>query len=379
MEATRSSSPSRRSPNSGSDPERAAEYGGTGGATTSVVTRSGANQFHGKLYEFLRNDVFDARNFFSVDVEPLEQNEFGATIGGPITRDKAAVFRLLRRIRSRQGTTTTATVPTPQESQGDFSGMSTPLLNLAAGGIPFPGNQIPQAAINPVARNVVSVYPLGNVSPFIYRARSSAKTISIRPAGGSTTTCRTQPRSWRYSSPAGNINPISVRGTDVPGFPTRDDIETHAATLSSTHILSPSLTNLVRGTYLEFELFFDQRLNRIAAERPGFGYGFLNDVGQGPPFSTSAAIRRSAARSPVRATTTQHTLEIEDALTWTRGGHLVKVGGDQAHRDRHDSGDRTQRVLRLRVDVSDQQCHGQPAARRAGHVLSGDSRFRPPD
>ena len=54
------------------------EYGGTGGATTSVVTRSGGNQFHGSLYEFVRNDAFDARNFFSEEVEPLKQNQFGA-------------------------------------------------------------------------------------------------------------------------------------------------------------------------------------------------------------------------------------------------------------------------------------------------------------
>src|SRR4030095_7054435 len=62
------------------------EYGGTGGATTSVVTRSGTNQFHGNLYEFVRNDAFDARNFFSERVEPLKQNQFGGTIGGPSRR-----------------------------------------------------------------------------------------------------------------------------------------------------------------------------------------------------------------------------------------------------------------------------------------------------
>ena len=57
------------------------EFGGTGGATTSVVTRSGGNQFHGNLYEFVRNDAFDARNYFSDEVEPLKQNQFGGTVG----------------------------------------------------------------------------------------------------------------------------------------------------------------------------------------------------------------------------------------------------------------------------------------------------------
>ena len=130
------------------------EYGGTGGATTSVVTRSGGNQFHGSLYEFLRNDAFDARNFFSEKVEPLKQHQFGGTIGGPITKDRLLFFGYYEGFRNQQGTTTTATVPTAAERQGDFSGMGTPLLNLAAGGTPFPGNSIPDAAINPVARNV---------------------------------------------------------------------------------------------------------------------------------------------------------------------------------------------------------------------------------
>ena len=88
------------------------EYGGTGGATTSVVTRSGGNQLHGNLYEFLRNDEFDARNFFSAEVEPLKQNQFGGTIGGPIKRDRLLFFGYYEGFRNKQGTTTTATVPT---------------------------------------------------------------------------------------------------------------------------------------------------------------------------------------------------------------------------------------------------------------------------
>ncbi len=59
-----------------------AEFGHSAGSTTNIVTRSGSNKFHGAVYDFLRNDVLDARNFFSQNVEPLKQNQFGATIGG---------------------------------------------------------------------------------------------------------------------------------------------------------------------------------------------------------------------------------------------------------------------------------------------------------
>jgi len=69
-----------------------AEYGGTAGATTTVISRSGGNAFHGAVYEFLRNDAFDARNFFSSGVEPLKQNQFGATAGGPIRANRDFFF-----------------------------------------------------------------------------------------------------------------------------------------------------------------------------------------------------------------------------------------------------------------------------------------------
>jgi hypothetical protein len=104
------------------------EYGGTGGATTSVVTRSGTNQFHGNLYEFVRNDAFDARNFFSEGVEPLKQNQFGGTIGGPIAQNRVLFFGYYEGFRNKQGYTTTATVPSDRQRTGDFSDLGTPLI-----------------------------------------------------------------------------------------------------------------------------------------------------------------------------------------------------------------------------------------------------------
>jgi len=102
------------------------EYGGTSGSTTSVVTRAGTNDLHGALYEFLRNDVFDARNFFSAAVEPLKQHQFGATLGGPLRRDRTFFFGYYEGFRNRQGTTRSSVVATPAQRQGDFSGRTPP-------------------------------------------------------------------------------------------------------------------------------------------------------------------------------------------------------------------------------------------------------------
>jgi hypothetical protein len=309
------------------------EYGGTAGATTSVVTRSGTNQLHGALYEFLRNDAFDARNFFSAKVEPLKQHQFGGTVGGPVARDRLLFFGYYEGFRNTQGLTTTATVPTAQERQGDFSLLGVPLLNLAAGGTPFPGNRIPDAAINPVARNVLAMYPLGNVSPSLYR-----ETVVMRNSYDQTGARIDFNQSaehqlfGRYSYSGGdNLNPVSVRGTDAPGFPTRDDFSTHLASVSNTRIFSPTLTNTLRATFLRHEFFFDQRLNRTPPGALGFGYSSSNEVGQGPPFFNVSGYSPIGGAITGPRNTTQNTFEIQNSLAWTNRAHLLKIGGEVRH------------------------------------------------
>ena len=306
------------------------EFGGTAGATTSVVTKSGTNQAHGSVYEFVRNDAFDARNFFSAEVEPLKQHQFGGTFGGPVRRDRAFLFGYYEGFRNTQGITTSATVPTAAERDGDFSGLGRPLLNLAAGGVPFPDNRIPAAAINPVARNVLAMYPLGNVSPSIYRETVVARNRYEQVGGRIDLNLSDRDQVFaRYSYSGGdNENPISVRGSDVPGFPTRDDFATHSATVSSTRILSPSLTNSLRANLLRHKFFFDQRLNRTPPSALGFGYEPVHEIGQGPPFFNISGYTPIGGAITGPRNTTQQTVELQDSLAWVRGEHLVKMGGE---------------------------------------------------
>jgi hypothetical protein len=307
-----------------------AECGGTAGATTSVVTRSGTNQLHGSLYEFLRDDAFDARNYFSAAVEPLEQHQFGGTAGGPLSTDRALFFGYYEGFRNTQGLTTTATVPTAQERLGDFSGLGVPLLNLAGGGVPFPGNRIPDAAINPVARSVLDLYPLGNVSPSLYRETVVVRNVANQTGGRLDLNLSPENQIFgRYAYSGGhNINPISVRGTDVPGFPTRDDYSTHHTTVSNTRILTPSLTNSLRGSWMRHAFFFDQRLNRTPPSALGFGYSSSNEVGQGPPFFNISGYSPIGGAITGPRNSTQTTFEIQDSVAWMTGGHLIKTGGE---------------------------------------------------
>ncbi len=103
-----------------------AEYGETSGATTSVVTKSGGNNFHGDIYDFFRNDALDARNFFAKSTEPLHRNQFGATLGGPIRKDKDFFFVYYEGQRLSQGQSQAAIVPTAAQRRGDFSGIIDP-------------------------------------------------------------------------------------------------------------------------------------------------------------------------------------------------------------------------------------------------------------
>ena len=198
---------------------------------------------------------------------------------------------------------------------------------------PFPSNQIPPAAINPVARNVVNLYPLGNVSPSIYRETVVGNNDYDQAGGRVDFNASSKDQLFaRYSFSGGhNINPVSIRGTDVPGYPTRDDLSTHSLLASSTRIIGSSLTNAVRVTWLRHEFLFDQRLNRHPPSELGFGYESANEIGQGPPFFNVSGYTPIGGAITGPRNSTQTTFEIGDGASWTQGRHLVKVGGELRH------------------------------------------------
>src|ERR1022692_3968219 len=162
-----------------------AEYGHAGGGNLTYVSKSGTNQFHGSAYEFLRNNDFDANNFFSnsakIPISIYKQNDFGATVGGPVWipkvyhgKDKTFFFFSYEGFRNRVGANGTAfTVPTPEMYNGNFSnwvtsnGTQIPIYNpetqvLNSSGsytrTPFPGNIIPQSMFSAASMKALSVF-----------------------------------------------------------------------------------------------------------------------------------------------------------------------------------------------------------------------------
>src|SRR5256885_11703543 len=101
-----------------------AEFGRGNGAIINATIKSGTNQFHGSVYEFLRNEKFDGKNFFDVPATPIatyKPNQFGFTFGGPIARNRTFFFVDYEGLRIRQAQTLTSTVPTDAQRSGDFS------------------------------------------------------------------------------------------------------------------------------------------------------------------------------------------------------------------------------------------------------------------
>ncbi len=307
-----------------------AEYGGTSGSTTSVVTKSGTNQLHGSLYEFLRNDVLDARNFFSKAVEPLKQHQFGGTVGGPVRKDKLFLFGYYEGFRNRQGVTRSGNVPTLAQRRGDFSEQRSPLINFAGGGVPFPGNQVPATLFNALGVKASQLYPLGNTAPTIY----TGTVVTTNDANQTGLRADWQPNDasrWntRYSFSDGyNINPISIRGSDLPGFPVRDDLTTQSFSLAETHVLTPSLISSVRVSLFRHSFQFDQRLNQTSPREFGFNYDSASKAGQSIPFFNVNGYSPVGGAITGPRTSAQTSGEIYASLSWNRGAHAVKVGGD---------------------------------------------------
>jgi hypothetical protein len=151
-----------------------AEYRRTGGGVIIATIKSGTNGFHGTLFEFLRNDALNARNFFAPrdqNKPVLRQNQFGAAIGGPIRKDKTFFFADWQGTRVRTAAVRTSSVPTLAMRQGDLRGFD-PIYDPATTRVennqvirdPFPNNMIPLSRFDPAAAKILSYYPEPNGS-----------------------------------------------------------------------------------------------------------------------------------------------------------------------------------------------------------------------
>src|SRR6185295_1106286 len=147
-----------------------ARYGVQPGGVVNAVTKSGTNQFHGNLFEFIRNGNFNARNYFASDHDSLRRNQFGGTLGGPIVKDKLFFFNGFQATRERTAPPQSiAYVPTQAALSGNFAALESAAcqssgraltLTDPTTGQPFPNNIVPLNRFVTPALNVVKNIPV---------------------------------------------------------------------------------------------------------------------------------------------------------------------------------------------------------------------------
>ena len=313
-----------------------AEYGDTSGATTSVVTKSGGNAFHGDIYEFLRNDAMDSRNFFAAQTEPLHRNQYGATLGGPIRKEKDFFFLYFEGQRDSEGKTQAAIVPTAAERAGDFSGLTNPatgqpvpLINEFTGQ-PFPGNKIPAALQNPIALAAEQLYPLPNIGANVFESTQLGSTNYNQGGFRLDHYFRSSDQFFvRYStSSLHQLDPLPIGGAGVPGFPVTDDIRTNSATTTWVHLISPQTVQTVRGSFFRNVFLNGQAQNHTPGSALGFQYQPTLGLNDGVPYLIVSGY--ASLGNPITGpqNTYQNDFQGSYSVAMTRGRHNLKFGAD---------------------------------------------------
>jgi len=224
-----------------------AEYGIKPGGQMVLVTKSGTNQLHGELFEQLRNNIFDARNFFDLGPRPAyRQNQFGGMLGGPVYlpklfngKDRLWFFFSYYGERAVNFTSLTGVVPTDAQRSGQFA---TPLTDPLAGA-PFPGNVIPSNRINPVALKLQQWFPSPNTvgQPYNFTSTNSETRATTDQYIGKMDFRATDNDRW-VGRVYHDLTPV-WSSTPIAQFQYGQPLITEGVTISDTHTFGPRSVN----------------------------------------------------------------------------------------------------------------------------------------
>jgi Carboxypeptidase regulatory-like domain/TonB dependent receptor len=279
-----------------------AQYGQGGGTITEIVSKTGTNRLHGSAFEFVRNDKFDARNYFALNTPPFKRNEFGGTFGGPIKKDKTFFFGEYAGFRQRLGEPNVVQVPTAAERQGQ----------ITINGFDY------QVPLNSVAQQILAKYPMPNQPNGLFGARTFNYTFS-QPTNDDQFSVRVDHHFGNDSifvrASYANQNALETDpwAAELGGtkFSTANIGDARNYAISDTHIFSPTLANVFTFT-----------LNRgiegvpeAPAEENTTATNFLDGSMQGwgpDTFETKYVVT---------------VFDYKDNMSWTKGRHTFNIGG----------------------------------------------------
>ena len=344
-----------------------AEFGQSAGGVVNVITKSGTNNFHGTLFEFVRNQIFDARNFFAQSKPPYKQNQFGGSFGGPVLlphfngRNKLFFFGDWEGFRSRKGVTETSLLPDAAYRQGDFRELltgqtyadpctgavydtgqlfdptTTRQVSCNGGGTGFVRNPIQfngqmnvmnPASINPAAKATAALLPAANSgsNEFVWSPNRAYDydrgDVKIDQQWGNN-----DHLSYRFAM-------TSSPNSGVPQFPGPAGGSTQQTTLQiggafgETHIFSPTTVNEFRAGYTRNSA--TNGLANTSLNPATLGFGGVNyqpGLLGGLPTLSFSDVGGFGASAWTPSVYKGRSTQIVDTLSLIRGRHTFKVGG----------------------------------------------------
>ena len=321
--------------------EYTAEFRNAGGVLNGS-TKSGTNEFHGVLFEFLRNDKLDSRNFFALQRDVLKRNQFGGGVGGPLSipklysgKNRTFFFVNYEAMRQRAGQVFNSIVPSAAQKAGDFSASALNTIYDPTSGAPFPGNKIPANRISPQAQFFAKYIPDPNSANRAIFAPSQAldqDQFTIRIDQTISTNHHAFVR-WSF---------INYQENDPNAFPALKEasLNTRGQNIVAALIsnLNPSLINEARFSYLpnsiDLQAFLQGTDFYSQAGVPGFeDTGHRPGVtGSFPDFQWSSYASLSGSTFDQRPKTQDlKVTEFNDSLTWVKGRHIWKFGMQFRH------------------------------------------------
>jgi hypothetical protein len=343
-----------------------AEFG-RGAGVVSVSTKSGNNEFHGTAFEYLRNEVFDAKNFFALPTAPkppLDRHQYGASLSGPIVRNQTFFFVDYAGLKETRGLTFVNTVPTAKTRLGDFSDYRTPAGQLITiydplttrpnpsgpGFVrdPFPGNIIPANRLNQVGLNVAGIYPLpnngdGNFDNYTSTANrevtDNAFTVRLDHKAGARDSffVRYSYDKYRLDAPQGQAQcclptpDFAAQRFDLGPYVAgiqNTRLSTHGGAFNWTHIWGPTVVNEFRFGFAKTNPETRQSdFGTKAAESLGIQGINVTEFTSGLPnlnIQDVTGISGGPAFLPVNPKQTH--FQLEDSVAFVTGRHSLKTG-----------------------------------------------------
>ncbi len=334
------------------------EFGNSAGAVINATIKSGTNALHGDVWEFVRNNNFDANSFFNnaggVPRGHFSQNQFGGTIGGPIIKDKTFFFFDMQNLTSRKATTINSTVPTPLMKQGNFTELKPALSPSQVAGQSgcITGKVIAASCQDPAAVKLLALFPDPNIPAavaqqgtpgswtggsnynFQYAVPTDTLSYDVRIDHALNQNNRIFGRYSNFTvdrqDPPWTGNPTAGNGN----FATQYHIRGKSLALSWTDVLSSSMVNEVRGGFSR-DFAHSDPLGLTLGQSTASTYG-LNGIPNNPeaagipPINITGLQRLGTAPWRPQFQVAQ-VWQFLDTLTWLKGNHSLKFGFEHRH------------------------------------------------